>query len=273
MPGFRRGFRGAAGAWGPRLLLLGWLLLPRGPAAGQEAPAYRASTIGCSVFRESVRTDIRAQRGGPPYEERGQRTGLLAVRTTPATPLRFTAWYDSLVVWYDATEGRLVPETDGLVGGRWEGTISPTGDVALASRPFMPPELRAISDLSDALLDFFPPLAPVTIVPGRAWTDSLGLTINRLADSTARPASLQRYQWRIDSRSAPPLEADSTARLRQRATDEGVLAWSPMAGPLTWSRTVTIDTDVSGPGVRLPYRGRVTQHIEVIRITNHPACY
>ena len=273
MAGFGRGFRGAARAPGPRLLLLGWLLLPRGQAAGQEAPAYQASTIGCSVFRESVRTDIRAQRGGPPYEERGQRTGLLVVRATPATLLGFTAWYDSLVVWYDATEGRLVPDTDGLVGGRWEGTISPTGDVALASRPFMPPELRAISDLSDALLDFFPPLAPVTLVPGQTWTDSLGLTITRLADSLALPAPVQRYQWRIDSRGEPPLAADSTARLRQRATDEGVLVWDAGTGPLTWRRTVTIDTDVSGPGVRLPYRGKVTQRIEVIRITGHPACH
>ena len=273
MSGCRRGLRSAASAPGPRLLLLGWLLLPVGPAAGQEAPAYGDSTLGCSVFRESVRTDIRAQRGGPPYEERGQRTGLLVVRTTPATPLRFTAWYDSLVVWYDATEGRLVPDTDGLVGGRWEGTLSPTGSATLTARPFMPPELRAISDLSDALLDFFPPLPPVTIAPGRSWTDSLGLTISRLADSLARPIPVQRYQWRIDSRSEPPLEADSTARLRQRATDEGVLAWMAGTGPLSWSRTVTIDTDVSGPGVRLPYRGKVTQRIEVIRITGHPACY
>jgi hypothetical protein len=268
----RRGFRGAAGAPGPRLLFLAAVLVPA-PAAGQGIPVYDASTMGCSVFRESVRTDIRAQRGGPPYEERGQRTGLLVVRTTADGPLHFTAWYDSLVVWHDAAEGRLVPDTDGLVGGRWEGTLSSNGGVALSTRPFMPPDLRAISDLSDALLDFFPPLAPAAIAPGRSWTDSLGLTITRLADSLAGPTPVPRYQWRIDSRSDPPLEADSTARLRQRATDEGVLAWSPVGGPLGWSRTVTIDTDVSGPGVRLPYRGRVTQHIEVIRITNHPACY
>ena len=243
------------------------------PLAGQAIPSYDASVVGCSVFRESVRTDIRAQRGGPPYQERGQRTGVLVVRVTADAPLRFTAWYDSLAVWYDATEGRVVPDTDGLIGGRWEGTLSPTGSVSLTSRPFMPPDLRSVSDLSDALLDFFPPLAPVAIAPGRAWTDSLGLTITRLADSLARPGPAQRYQWRIDSRSDPPLAADSTARLRQRATDEGVLVWALAVGPLSWDRTVTIDTEVSGPGVRLPYRGRVTQHIEVIRITDHPACY
>lgn len=68
------------------------------------------------------------------------------------------------------------------------------------------------------------------------------------------------------------MPGDSTARLRQTASDEGTLAWLAGVGPLGWRREVAIETEVVGPAVRLPYRGRVVQRIQVTRITDHPAC-
>lgn len=241
-------------------------------AAAQSPPAYHHATLSCAAFLEQVRTEVRAQRGGPPYDEGGGRIGILLIRTEGDAPLQLTAWYDSLVVWYDGVSGRVTPDTDGLIGGRWEGTITPTGEVALTARPFIPPDLRAVSDLSDALLDFFPPLASVAIPTGSRWTDSLGLEIARLADSAAAAGPVQRYRWKIGSRSEPPMPGDSTARLRQTASDEGTLAWLSGVGPLGWRREVAIETEVVGPAVRLPYRGRVVQRIQVTRITDHPAC-
>lgn len=242
------------------------------PAAAQAPPAYRAELLRCAAFHEAVRTEIRAQRGGPPYEESAGRNGVLVVRAEGEAPVHFTAWYDSLAVWYDGSGGRVRPDTDGLVGGRWEGTLSPTGEAGLAVRPFMPPDLRSVSDLSDALLDFFPPLPALPVPPRGSWTDSLGLVIDRLPDSAAAKGAVQRFRWRIASRSEPPMPGDSTARLRQSASDQGTVAWLPDAGPLGWSREVTIETEVTGGAVRLPYRGRVIQRITVTRITESPAC-
>lgn len=268
--------RGVRGRWvpAPRFVLAGLLALGPG-ATAQEAPAYQAAgMLSCAGFREVVRTTIRAQRGGSPYHEAAGRIGLVVVRAQGSGPIRFTAWYDTLAIWYDtASQGRLAPETDGLLGGRWEGRLSPTGEATLDVRPFMPPEIVAVSDLSDALLDFLPPLAPVPIAVGRSWTDSLGLVIERLADSSAAPVAIQRYRWTISSRSEPPLPGDSTARLRQVASDEGRLAWQPGSGPLGWGREVVIETEVSGPSVRLPWRGRVTQRITVTRVTEPPRCH
>lgn len=259
----------------PLALVLPWLLAPvPWSLAAQAPPRYTAAPLSCAAFEESVRTEVRAQEGGVPYEERGDRFGRLVVLGVPdARGVRFTAWYDSLTVAHLGRAARLEPDTDGLIGGRWEGWLTPSGAVELAVRPFMPPELLAVSDLSDALADFFPPLPGSAMAPGTTWTDSLGLTMRRLADSAARSGAVARYRWTILSRSAPPLAADTGLRLRQEAEDEGQLAWLDEAGVLGWRRTVTVETQVSrgprGPGT---HRGRVRQEISVRRITDPAAC-
>lgn len=238
--------------------------------AGPPPPSYTAALPGCAAFLERVRTEVRAQQGGAPYEERGERTGVFVIRFGAGAGGRpFEAWYDSLAVWYDARAGRLVPDTDGLVGGRWHGTVGPTGGVILTVRPFQPPELRAVTDLSDAPLDFLPPLPTVALAPGGSWSDSLGLTIERLSDSAA--GVVERYRWQITSRTEPPMEQDSTLRLRQEADDKGQFSWSRRDGPRGWSRTVVITTDVGGRTAGA-YRGRVEQRIDVRRVTDPPQC-
>jgi hypothetical protein len=217
-----------------------------------------------------VRTEVRAQEAGVPWQESGERFGHLVLRVrADSAGAWFEAWYDSLTVRYDARDGRLDPDTDGLIGGRWEGRLSPTGAVELLARPFMPPGLREVSDLSDALLDFLPPL-PATAVPvGKSWTDSLGLTIRRLPDS----AGTARYRWTIASRSTLPVEADSTLRVRQEAEDEGQFAWEERLGVLEWSRRVAIETRLARTGRDAgSHRGRVVQQIRVRRLASDARC-
>lgn len=251
------------------LLLLG--SAPVGSSlAGQEPPRYTVASLACAVFAETVRTTVRAQESGLPWEERGTRFGLLVVRAQPAgAQLAFEAWYDSLTITAETRNGRVAPDTDGLVGGRWQGLLTPGGAVALRARPFIPDEVRAVSDLADALLDFFPPLPTAAILPNTSWTDSLGLTVRRLSDS----AATARYRWTIRSRSAPVLESDTTVRFRQQADEEGQVAWKALQGAVGWVRDVTVETQVTqaGRGGRA-YRGRVAQQIAVERVRDHPAC-
>ena len=138
----------------------------------------------------------------------------------------------------------------------------------------MPPELGQVSDLSDQMLDFFPPLATVALASGAGWTDSLGLEVQRLRDSSAGGDRVLRFRWRITSQGgAAPAVVDSSVRLRQEIEDEGTLAWSETRGPLSWRREIVVTTRV-GAGRRggTPSEGRVTQLVTVRRITNPAGC-
>ena len=250
------------------------LTAPFSPGVAQSPPRYDAARLACAVFEERVRTEVRAQEAGVPWQETGERFGRLVFRAQPEDgAIRFEAWYDSLTVRYDARAGRVEPDTDGLIGGRWAGRLAATGSVELVTRPFMPPDLREVSDLSDALVDFLPPLPAAPLAPGASWTDSLGLKVWRLADSAAAPGPVARYRWVIESRGALPVEADSTLRIRQQAEDEGHFAWRDDLGVLGWKRRVTIETQLARVGRGgASHRGRVVQEIQVRRITTGAPC-
>ena len=161
----------------------------------QGAPKYSAELLRCAAFSEEVRTTVDARRGMEGWQERGLRHGVLQVRATPgARALSFEAWYDSLTVDYSRPDAKVTPDTDGLIGGRWLGTMLPHGEVALTDRPFMPPELAQVSDLSDQMLDFFPPLATAALAPGGHWTDSLGLEVDRPEEPEERDRRVGRLR-------------------------------------------------------------------------------
>ena len=207
------------------------------------------------------------------WTERGNRLGRLIFSVQPGDgPMPFEAWYDSLEISHDGRSGLVRPDTDGLIGGRWRGTIAPHGEVVLEDRPFMPPELLAVSDLSDALLDFLPPLPVAALRTGGRWTDSLGLVVERLKDSAANDGTVERYRWRISTEGGTqPL--DSTARLRQTIRDEGVLAWSRQRGPLTWHREIEVEARIDATrGPRSPVQSRVTQEVSVRRLDESRHC-
>jgi hypothetical protein len=144
----------------------------------------------------------------------------------------------------------------------------------MADRPFMPPDLAEVSDLSDEMLDFFPQLATIALAIGRQWTDSLGLEVERLRDSAAGGERLLRFRWRItDQGGGTPAVVDSSVRLRQDIEDDGILAWSLTRGPVGWRREIQVSTRV-GAGRRggIPSEGRVTQLVTVRRVTNPVGC-
>ena len=250
------------------------LCAPCSVLPAQGAPKYSPELLRCAAFVEEVRTTVDARRGMQNWQEKGFRRGLLQVRATPSEKgLAFESWYDSLSVDYTSPQGKVTPDTDGLIGGRWTGIMLPHGQTSLAARPFMPPELAQVSDLSDEMLDFFPPLATTGLAIGAEWTDSLGLEVERLRDSTGGGERLFRFRWRITSHGDDPAVVDTTVRLRQDIEDEGVMAWSPSRGPLGWRREIQVNTRV-GASRRggTPTEGRVTQVVMVRRITSPGGC-
>ena len=112
------------------------------------------------------------------------------------------------------------------------------------------------------------------LAAGGHWTDSLGLEVDRLRDSTAGTERLLRFKWRITSQGgAGPAAVDSSVRLRQEIEDEGTLAWSAERGPVSWRREIRVETRV-GAGRRggTPAEGRVTQLVSVRRVTDPDTC-
>ncbi len=259
----------------PGLTGVGTLVLIGAFAVQAPTPRYTAEQLRCAAYLEEVRTTVDVRRGVEVWQEKGTRSARLQFRAqTAEAGIGFEAWYDSLLVRHDGREGSLQPDTDGLIGGRWLGLLTPHGEARLDARPFLPPELRAVSDLSDALQDFLPQLPTAALAPGDRWSDSLGLEVERLRDSVAPNATFQRYRWRITGRGGPaPIAGDSSARLRHRITDEGTVAWSPARGPLAWRRAIVVETDVMPGRASLgAVQGRVAQAIDVIRVTDPPEC-
>jgi hypothetical protein len=236
-------------------------------------PRYTAELLACAAFSERTRSEIRVVSSGVPREESLGRDGVVLLRVLGEEPrLSFEAWYDSLVVWRAMPEGRVEPDTDGLIGGRWRGRLDGLGAAALDQRPFMPPEVLQASDLSDLFADFLPPLAPGPLEVGARWRDTAGLEIERLPDSTSGPARVARYHWRAVTVGAPA-GADSGIRVDERVVDDGVVAWTDLEGPVHWARAIEIESSIArGGGVRTPLRTRVMQRITVSRLGRHAAC-
>jgi hypothetical protein len=253
------------------LALGGLLFLPFDLRPSAFDIAYAARHLACAAFLEDVRTEVDARRGLTEVRERGYRAGVFVVRAEPAgAALRFTAWYDSLTVRHESVSGMAAPDTDGLIGGRWRGTLTPFGDVSLTVRPFLPPEVRAVADLSDMPLDFLPPLPHEPVPAGGEWTGPDGLHVARLADS----AEVARYRWRLETESeVPGIGPDSTVTLRQSSVDEGRFRWTDASGVIGWEREVRIGTRIrSGPRVGAAVRGEITQVMTVRRVPAGDRC-
>jgi hypothetical protein len=219
----------------------------------QSAPArYTIQSLGCAAFLEQVRTQIRSQTGSVVREERAGRDGILVIHAVRAdSGLALEAWYDSLTVWREGPEGRLAPETDGLVGGRWRGWLSDDGRYRGDATPFIPDDISEITELNGLMDDFLPRL------PGRP----LGAG--------------ERYAWTRHSASdTTALPRDTVAVPVRREIDEkGVLTWDRTFGPARWERTLTLTVRVNPGGVvRRGMRSAITEEIQVTRLERAPAC-
>lgn len=259
---------GGAPAGAPRWCAVLLLLL-------QGAPAhYTAALLDEAVFDERVRTTIRTQSGAVTRLETVGREARWQVRAASGDAgIRVEAWYDSLLVWREGPEGRLTPDTDGLVGGRYRGRVSPAGRVQLTARPFVPPDVAEVSDLADAFATFLPLLAAAPLAVGASAGDSLGWRIVRRPDSAGADGPLQRFRWQravVDS--LDRVGGDSAGFVvHSTMQEEGYLVWHPRRGPLAWHRDVQTDVTVPAEGpVQRAVRSRVVERLQGWRRSARP---
>jgi hypothetical protein len=182
-------------------------------------------------------------------------------------------WLDSLSLWRRLAETTIRPDTDGLIGGRYRGTLSAKGAYASRARPFIPDEVAEVAGMGSALDDFFPPLPQGTLRPGQSWSDSLGVTIRRLPDSALSGVPLYRFalETRQRASSAEPQGDTLPLRLRQTSQERGTYVWHPLLGLLRRDRLIVVETIVPpSRSVRQAVRSRIEQRITVKRDLNIP---
>ncbi len=247
------------------------------PEARREqdsALAYAANQLDCARFRETVSSDIVTEAAGRVRRQTGERRGVWQFRAAPTTSaLMLEGWLDSLALSRRSPEAVINPDTDGLLGGRYRGTLSKSGVYTSKVRPFVPDEVAEIAEMSGALNDFFPSLPPRALRPGQEWTDSLGLTIRRLPDSALSGLLLFRFalESRRASRAAPTPADTVPLKLRQTSEERGEFVWHPFLGLLRRDRRIVVETTVPpGRSVRQAVRSRVAQHVTLVRDLTPP---
>jgi hypothetical protein len=217
------------------------LLLPVLGAQGGPA-RYTEAGLACATFRETVATEIRTSVGTSVREERAGRAGLLMLRASAGdSGLGVLAWFDSLAVWREGPEGRSVPDTEGLLGGRWRGLLDPRGRYSARAVPFIPDDVAAVADLRGILEDFFPLLPDSALGHGATWRWS-----KQASDSTTA----------VEDTLAIPVHRQST--------EEGSLVWSERIGPIRWEREIIVTARIPPGG---PFsRGVVSVVKQVVRV-------
>ncbi len=231
---------------------------------GAQGPAgYTVRATVCGGYAESVTSDLQSQIGSTIRRERIDRVGLIVVDAEPdSAGLSIEAWYDSLAVFRETPEGRMIPDTDGFLDGRFRGQLHVNGSYQSIDRPFVPPAVAEVVDLQVVLNDFFPRL-PTRPVAAGALVSEGSYRFERLQDS----ASYQRWRW---SHSVPwrVVAADSqVGRTEQHVRETGSMVWAPQTGPVDWHRMITIEVAIAGEGEIPRVRSEMKQEIEVRRET------
>ena len=218
------------------------LLLP--VLGAQHGPArYTEARLGCATFRETVETEIRTAVGSSAREERAGRAGLLRLRATAADAgLEVLAWYDSLTVWREGPEGRSVPDTEGLLGGRWRGLLESRGRYVGSVVPFIPDEVAGVAELRGILEDFFPLLPDSALADGAIW----------------------RWSTRTSGDSTTMVEDTLAIPVHRESVEAGSLVWSEAVGPVRWEREITVTARI--PPGRPFSRGVVSAVRQVVRV-------
>jgi hypothetical protein len=187
-------------------------------AAPRPTPAslrYEPAQLDCARFRERSRSVIETFVAGETVRETAGLDGGWRFRAAPGPgdSLRLEAWFDTLSVWRRSERDSLEPDTDGIIGGRYRGMLSPDGRYRAETRPFVPDPLQEVADLSRALDDLLPPLPPRLPAFGESWSDGAGLEIRLL-----------RRERRITVETYVPTEArvrrPVQARIEQRVVLE-----------------------------------------------------
>jgi hypothetical protein len=258
----------------PLLLTAALLALPV-PLLAQArdpVPAYSAAQLQCAQFLETSHTTIATQSGRQDRAQTAGRRGVWQFRAAPANgAIALEGWLDTLVLWRRSPETTIRPDTDGLIGGRYRGSLSRAGRYVRRVQPFVPDEVAEVAGMSTALDDFFPPLPPRALPTGQAWTDSSGVRIQRLPDSALSGVPLYRFslEARRETRSAPVKPDTTPLQLHQVSVERGTFVWHPTLGLVRRERNIVVETTVPpGPTVRQPVRSRIEQRISLVRSLN-----
>lgn len=241
------------------------------PAAPGQWPVvrYTAKQLQCARFAEDAKSDIETESAGRRRHQTSGRSGVWEFRATPANQeVGLEGWLDSLRVWRRSAETTISPDTDGLLGGRYRGTLSETGTYVGRVKPFVPDEVAEVAGMGTALDDFFPPLPPHPLKVGQAWTDSAGATIRRLPDSTLSGVPLLRFELetRGESRAAAVPGDSLPLELTQVSEERGTFVWHPLIGLVRRDRSIVVRTTVpASRSVRQPVRSKVEQRITLLR--------
>jgi hypothetical protein len=251
--------------------------LPPAKPAQEWAVAYTANQLDCARFLESVASEILTEAAGRTRRQTADRRGVWQFRAAPSNnEVSLEGWLDSLVLSRRSPETTISPDTDGLLGGRYRGTLSKTGTYSSKVRPFVPDEVAEIAEMSGALDDFFPTVPSQSLKAGEEWTDSLGLTIRRLPDSALSGVPLFRFalESRREARAAPTPADTLPLKLRQKSEEHGEFVWHPLLGLLRRDRTIVVETTVPpSRSVRQAVRSKVEQRITVARdLTERAGC-
>ena len=248
-----------------------WLAGSLNTAHAQEPDLrYSAEQLNCAKFLETAESKILTQSGGRGREQTAGRTGVWQFRAAPAEAgVALEGWLDTLALWRRSAETTIRPDTDGLIGGRYRGTLSADGAYSNKVRPFIPDEVAEVAGMGSALDDFFPPLPRGgRLKPGHTWSDSLGVTIHRLPDSALSGVPLYRFALETQQHTtSAETQADTLPlQLRQTSQEQGSYVWHPTLGLLRRERRIVVETMVPpGKSVRQAVRSRIEQQITVER--------
>ena len=231
--------------------------------------AYAPHQLQCARFLETGESAIQTESGGRIRHQTSERRGYWQFRATRfGNTLALEGWLDSLTLIRRSPEATISPDTDGLLGGRYRGVLSATGTYTSEVQPFIPDEVAEVAGMATALEDFFPPLPPVQLAVGKSWSDSTGLTIQRLPDSALSGLPLFRFKLeRTGEIRVSAKRGDSLAvPHRQLSEENGSFVWHPNLGLVRRDRNIVVQTSVPvSRTVRRPVRSKVEQRIVVTR--------
>ena len=235
---------------------------------------YAANQLNCARFLEIGQSKILTEAGGRIRNQTSARRGRWQFRAAASSAdVTIVGWLDSLVLSRSSPETTITPDTDGLLGGRYRGTLSRTGVYTSKVRPFVPDEVAELAEMGGALDDFFPALPSRMLKPGEEWADSSGLTIRRLADSALSGVPLFRFalESRRESRVAPTPADTLPLKLRQETEERGEFVWHPLLGLIRRDRRIVVETTVPpSRTVRQAVRSKVEQRITLVRDLTPP---
>jgi hypothetical protein len=246
---------------------------PAGPSQ-EWTVGYTANQLNCARFLEIGQSRILTEAGGRTRNQTSARRGRWQFRAAASSAdVTVEGWLDSLVLSRSSPETTITPDTDGLLGGRYRGTLSRTGVYTSKVRPFVPDEVAELAEMGGALDDFFPALPSRMLKPGEEWADSAGLTIRRLPDSALSGVPLFRFalESRSESRVAPTPADTLPLKLRQETEERGEFVWHPLLGLIRRDRRIVVETTVPpSRTVRQAVRSKVEQRITLVRDLTPP---